>query len=351
MALDVSTGGELAVALAGGRQGRAASSCHGNNKSSEELAAALAAGVGRIVVDSFDEIDRLRDLTTARTEHPGEERANPVAAPGDARDRGAHPRVREDRAGGHEVRLLAGFGSCCRGGRALRRLDPASSSSACTPTSAARSSSSTPSPRSSPRSPRSWSRTVLASAASAAGSVSPTSRARWPRPSPSGRGPRTRRPRPAGLPPAVRLTAEPGRAIVAARRRDAVPGRHHQAASRAATVRRSRRRHVRQPAARPLRQRLRGLLAPVPPGSRGRWRPGSSASTASPATSSSTTPGFPPTSSSATCSRPRSPAPTASPCPPTTTGCCGPPSCSSPEGRCRVVVRRETMADLLAREA
>jgi diaminopimelate decarboxylase len=35
---------------------------HGNNKSEAELEAALAAGVGRIVVDSFDEIDRLARL-------------------------------------------------------------------------------------------------------------------------------------------------------------------------------------------------------------------------------------------------------------------------------------------------
>ncbi len=40
MALDVSTGGELAVALAGGASGESLV-CHGNNKSSEELAAAL----------------------------------------------------------------------------------------------------------------------------------------------------------------------------------------------------------------------------------------------------------------------------------------------------------------------
>ncbi|HLN05439.1 MAG TPA: diaminopimelate decarboxylase [Acidimicrobiales bacterium] len=66
MALDVSTGGELAVALAGGATGGRLV-CHGNNKSSEELAAALAAGVGRIVVDSFDEISRLHALAPARS--------------------------------------------------------------------------------------------------------------------------------------------------------------------------------------------------------------------------------------------------------------------------------------------
>ena len=35
---------------------------HGNNKSEAELARALEVGVGRIVVDSFDEIDRLERL-------------------------------------------------------------------------------------------------------------------------------------------------------------------------------------------------------------------------------------------------------------------------------------------------
>ena len=37
---------------------------HGNNKSAEELAAALSVGVGRIIVDSFDEIDRLEELVS-----------------------------------------------------------------------------------------------------------------------------------------------------------------------------------------------------------------------------------------------------------------------------------------------
>ena len=64
MALDVSTGGEMAVALAGGARGEHLV-CHGNNKSVEELATALRTGVSRIVVDSFDEIDRLRALGAA----------------------------------------------------------------------------------------------------------------------------------------------------------------------------------------------------------------------------------------------------------------------------------------------
>jgi len=57
--IDVSTGGELAVALSAGVPGERLV-MHGNNKSLPELQAALAAGVGRVVVDSFDEIARLR---------------------------------------------------------------------------------------------------------------------------------------------------------------------------------------------------------------------------------------------------------------------------------------------------
>jgi len=61
MCIDVSTGGELHVALAAGvPAGHLV--LHGNNKSEAELVAALEAGVDRIVIDSFDEIDRLDRL-------------------------------------------------------------------------------------------------------------------------------------------------------------------------------------------------------------------------------------------------------------------------------------------------
>src|SRR5439155_5569300 len=59
--LDVATGGELHVALSAGFPA-ARIVFHGNNKSDEELASALAAGVGRIVADSFAELDRLEKL-------------------------------------------------------------------------------------------------------------------------------------------------------------------------------------------------------------------------------------------------------------------------------------------------
>ena len=52
LGLDVCTGGELAVALRAGFPGERML-LHGNNKSVAELAAALDAGVGRVVVDSL----------------------------------------------------------------------------------------------------------------------------------------------------------------------------------------------------------------------------------------------------------------------------------------------------------
>jgi diaminopimelate decarboxylase len=59
--LDVSTDGELGVALAAGAEPDRIV-MHGNNKSDAELAAVVALGGGRIVVDSFDEIARLARL-------------------------------------------------------------------------------------------------------------------------------------------------------------------------------------------------------------------------------------------------------------------------------------------------
>ncbi len=61
MKIDVATGGELHVVLAAGvPAGRLV--MHGNNKSSVELRMAVDRGVGRIVVDSFDELDRLDEI-------------------------------------------------------------------------------------------------------------------------------------------------------------------------------------------------------------------------------------------------------------------------------------------------
>jgi diaminopimelate decarboxylase len=59
--LDVSTGGELHVALSAGVPAERLV-MHGNNKSEEELRVAIRTGVARVVVDSFDEFDRLERL-------------------------------------------------------------------------------------------------------------------------------------------------------------------------------------------------------------------------------------------------------------------------------------------------
>ena len=63
--LDVSSGGELAVAIAGGiapsRIG-----LHGNNKSHSEIGRAVAAGVGVIVIDSEIEVERIASAAGAQ---------------------------------------------------------------------------------------------------------------------------------------------------------------------------------------------------------------------------------------------------------------------------------------------
>lgn len=65
LGLDVCSGGELAVALKAEFPPERIT-FHGNNKSENELARAIDAGIGRIVVDSFDEIARIAKLATDR---------------------------------------------------------------------------------------------------------------------------------------------------------------------------------------------------------------------------------------------------------------------------------------------
>jgi len=67
--LDVATGGELHVGLAAGVPPERMV-LHGNNKSIEELSVALNVGVGRIVVDSNDEMDRIEALVAAGAPRP-----------------------------------------------------------------------------------------------------------------------------------------------------------------------------------------------------------------------------------------------------------------------------------------
>jgi diaminopimelate decarboxylase len=67
--LDVATGGEIHVALASGVPADRLV-FHGNNKSANEISVALEAGVGRIVVDSWDEMDRIEGLVNSGASVP-----------------------------------------------------------------------------------------------------------------------------------------------------------------------------------------------------------------------------------------------------------------------------------------
>lgn len=107
--IDTATGGELAVALRAGIPGEDIG-LHGNNKSDAEIERALTAGVGRIVVDSLPEVDRVADAAA---------RAG-VRAPVMVRvTTGVH-------AGGHEYISTAHedqkFGLSIAGGQALEAL-------------------------------------------------------------------------------------------------------------------------------------------------------------------------------------------------------------------------------------
>ena len=61
LSCDVASGGELHLALKGGFPPERIY-LHGNNKSDDELRQALEAGVGHIVIDSFDELERLERM-------------------------------------------------------------------------------------------------------------------------------------------------------------------------------------------------------------------------------------------------------------------------------------------------
>src|ERR671928_1695364 len=61
LSCDVASGGELHMALRGGFAPERIY-MHGNNKSEAELEYALEQGVGHIVIDSFDELERLKRM-------------------------------------------------------------------------------------------------------------------------------------------------------------------------------------------------------------------------------------------------------------------------------------------------
>ena len=133
LCLDVCSGGELTVALrAGFDPGRIG--YHGNNKSYAELRRAVDAGVGRIIVDCFTEIERLTQITARPRPH----------RPGDgAGDRRASRRTPTSTSPPPTRTRSSGSRSpaATRSRRSARSGRPSGwSCSACTPTSAARSS-------------------------------------------------------------------------------------------------------------------------------------------------------------------------------------------------------------------
>lgn len=67
LSMDVTTLGEMTIALAGGMPAERLA-FHGNNKSVEEIEFALERGVGEFVVDSFQEIERIEAAAEARGE-------------------------------------------------------------------------------------------------------------------------------------------------------------------------------------------------------------------------------------------------------------------------------------------
>ena len=69
LGVDVCTGGELEIALAAGVPAEQIT-LHGNNKSLDELARAVSAGVGHIVADSYEEIARLAYLADGAAVRP-----------------------------------------------------------------------------------------------------------------------------------------------------------------------------------------------------------------------------------------------------------------------------------------
>lgn len=66
LCIDVATGGELDIVLRAGVPANRIM-LHGNNKSREELERAIHAGVHRVIVDNFDEIELVRSIVNFKT--------------------------------------------------------------------------------------------------------------------------------------------------------------------------------------------------------------------------------------------------------------------------------------------
>jgi diaminopimelate decarboxylase len=76
---DVASGGELALALRAGIDPKRIH-LHGNAKSEQEIAESLEAGIGDIVIDNFDDIDKLERLGDSTRPQPVQVRITPDVA-------------------------------------------------------------------------------------------------------------------------------------------------------------------------------------------------------------------------------------------------------------------------------
>ena len=136
LSLDVCSGGELPVALRAGFPTERIG-FHGNNKSLRELERAVELGVGRIIVDSFDEIERLAVAVAARASGRTTARVMVrVTAGVEAHTHEYIATAHEDQKFGFSI----ASGDALRGRRGSCSTRPSCGCSACTPTSAARSS-------------------------------------------------------------------------------------------------------------------------------------------------------------------------------------------------------------------
>ena len=140
LSIDVSSGGEYHVAKVAGFPAERIF-FHGNNKTRDELEYALCGGVGFVVVDSFQELALLEEVVAGRG---GSQRILLRITPGVE----AHTHSYIETG---QVDSKFGFRSGGRGGPRSHQGGPGRSASAtwsaCMPTSAARSFSSTPSAR------------------------------------------------------------------------------------------------------------------------------------------------------------------------------------------------------------
>ena len=330
LACDAASGGELHLALRGGFD-PARIYLHGNAKSERELREGIDAGVGHIVIDNYDDIDRLERLVpdgaaasrSCSASRPGSAATRTTSSPPASRTRSsASPWTTPAR---HRARSARTGSSCA----------------ACTCTSARRSSSSARSARRSRRSPASAS---SRSTTSAAASASPTRPRTDRRRSRSTSRPRPTRCASSSAPACGSSTSRVARSWPT----PASPCTRCESVKRNVVhLRRRRRGHVGQPAPDALRRALRGADRAASAAGRTATSSGKHCESGDlivrDAELADPRPGR-------RRRHARPPAPTASRWPTTTTASRARRSSSAKDGDARLAVRRETYEDLVARD-